>query len=230
MKNVYSVSVLISAALLSGCLAGLPKDVDGKTAGTAMGATLGCAGGALLAKVQGGSAAAGCALGAVAGGLIGFQKARQEEIAEANRTRDEAQALLAKLPPSNGGAKAQITEVKTVDVTATDKNNAESRKFKAFESVTVDIPTTSRGTSEREEVMAKLRTLAEKVADERQSARIEVAMTAADAKALKVDLTSTTVQSPKGNPIIFSRTADSTVPRGIERITVRAGAIKNLEV
>lgn len=230
MKTVYPLSALIAAVVLSGCNATMPKDVDGKTAGAALGAALGCAGGAVLAKVTGGNAAAGCVAGAVAGGLIGFEKARQEEIAEANRTREETQAVLAKLPPAKGGAKAQIGEVKTVDVTATDKAKAESRKYKAFESVTVDIPTNTRGTPEREEVMTKLRALAEKVADERGSARIEVAMTSADAKALKVDLSSATVQSPKGNPITFSRTADNTVPRGIERITVRAGAIKTLDV
>lgn len=230
MKNVYSISVLITSTLLTGCLANLPKEMDSKTAGTALGATVGCVGGAVLAKLQGGNAAAGCVIGSVAGGLIGFQKARQEEIAEATRTRDEAQALLAKLPPNTGGAKPQVSEVKTVDVAVTEKGKTESSNYKAFDSVTLDIPTASRGTPEREEVMAKLRKLAEKVADERHSARIEVTMTAADAKALKVDLTSTTVQSPKGNPIVFSRAADSTVPRGIERITVRAGAIKNLEV
>ena len=221
-----SLSTVALAILLSGC-ASTDGGTDKKTTNTAIGAGIGCAGGAILAKVTGNSMAAGCVVGAAVGGLIGFERARQEEIASAEQARTEAMQAMAALPP---GKRATSGEVKTVEVTATDKKTKETRKYKAFESVSVDLPLSTKGTPEYDSAMAKLKTLAERVADERGSSEIQVSMTPADVKARKVSLTGGTVATAKGNPITVSKVSDATVPAGIERVTVKAGRIRQTEV
>lgn len=74
--------------------------------------------------------------------------------------------------------------------------------------------------------MDKLRTLAQRVADERGSSEIVVALTPVDARARKVAATSGTVQTSKGNTITVSKVADDSVPKGVERITVKAGRLQ----
>ena len=78
--------------------------------------------------------------------------------------------------------------------------------------------------------MGKLKTLAERVADERGSAEIRVAVTPADARASKVNMAGGQVQTAKGNPITVSKVSDAGVPAGVERITVKAGRIRQTEV
>ena len=213
---------------LSGCAntAG-PGATDNKTTGAVVGGALGCAGGALLAKLAGGDMAAGCAMGAVVGGLVGFERARQQEIAEAERIRQEAIQATASLPPQQ---RACGGEVKTVEVVAKDKATGNTQKIKTFDSVSLDLPISAKGTPEYTAAMGKLKTLAERVADERGSAEIVVAVTPADAKANKVNMAGGKVASPKGNPITVIKVTDASVTKGMERITVKAGRLKTTEV
>lgn len=153
---------------------------------------------------------------------MGFEKARQDEIAAAERASNEAVAVFASRP----GQRVRAGEVKTVEVTAIDKKTRETKKYKAFDSVSVDIPLTSRGTPEHDAAMAKLKTLAQRVADERGSAEIIVATLPASAKARRVSATHDTVTTAKGNPITVTKTFDSAVPQGVERITVKAGRLQ----
>lgn len=222
MKAI-SLTLIALAMGLSGC-ASIQQGtgMDNKTAGAVGGSAIGCVGGAVLAKLAGGNALAGCAVGAVAGGLVGFEKARQEEIAAAQRARNEAVAAFSTLP----GHKVRAGEVRTVEVAATDKSTRETRKYQAFESVSLDIPLAAKGTPEHDAAMSKLKTLAQRVADERGSSEIEVAMAPADAKARKVAASSGTAQTDKGNTITVTRVTDADVPRGIERITVKAGRLR----
>ena len=201
--------------------------MDNKTTGAVVGGALGCAGGALLAKLAGGDMAAGCAVGAVVGGLVGFERARQEEIAEAERVRQEAIQATASLPPQQ---RARGGEVKTVEVVAKDKATGNTQKIKTFDSVSIDLPISAKGTPEYTAAMGKLKTLAERVADERGSAEIRVAVTPADARASKVNMAGGQVQTAKGNPITVTKVTDTSVPKGLERITVKAGRLKTTEV
>ena len=222
MKPI-SLTVLVLAMGLSGC-ANLQQStgMDNKTAGAVGGGALGCLGGALIASATGGNAAAGCAIGAVAGGLLGFEKARQDEIAAAEQARNEVAAAFASRP----GQKVRIGPVKTVEVTANQKGSRETQKYQAFDSVSVELPLTSKGSPEHDAAMEKLKALAERVADERGSSEIVVAMTPTDAKARKVASSSGTAQSKKGNPITVIKIADTSVPKGVERITVKAGKLQ----
>ena len=226
--KLLTLSVVTLAIALAGC-ADLQKQtgMDGKTAGAAGGAAIGCIGGALLAKISGQNAAGGCMAGAVVGGLVGFAKARQDEISAASKAQQEAIAALA---PLSIGSQVKAGEVKTVEVTATDKTKNETKKYQAFDSVSIDIPISAKGTPEYDAAIGKLKTLAEKVADERGSSKIDIAMTAADARANKVTLETASAKTAKGNTVTVSKAADNTVQRGIERVTVRAGKLEQTVV
>ena len=226
--KLLTLSVVTLAITLTGC-ADIQKQtgMDGKTAGAAGGAAIGCIGGALLAKITGQNAAGGCAAGAIVGGLVGFSKARQDEISAASKAQQEAIAALA---PLSVGSQVKAGEMKTVEVTATDKTKNETKKYQAFDSVSVDIPISAKGTPEYDAAISKLKTLAEKVADERGSSKIDIAMTAADAKANKVILETATAKTAKGNTVTVSKAADNTLQKGIERVTVRAGKLEQTVV
>lgn len=221
--KLLTLSAISLAVALSGCADMQQKTgLDGKTISTAGGAAIGCLGGAVLAKITGQNSLGGCAVGAVAGGLIGFEKARQNEITAATKAQQEAIAALAPLSVSR---QAKAGEVKTVEVTATDKSKNETKKFQAFDSVSVDIPLSAKGTPEYNAALSKLKALAEKVADERGSSKIDIAMTAADARANKVTLETASAKTAKGNTVIVTKAADNSVQTGIERVTVRAGKL-----
>ena len=222
MKSI-SLTVLVLAMGLSGC-ANLQQStgMDGKTAGAVGGGVIGCVGGAVLAKLGGGNAVAGCAVGAVAGGLVGFEKARQDEIAAAEQARNDVAAAFESRP----GQKARVGQVKTGEVTATQKGSSEARKYQAFDSVSVELPLASKGSPEHDAAMEKLKALAERVADERGSSQIIVALAPADAKARKVASSTGTAQTAKGNTITVIKTSSAAVSKGLERITVKAGNLQ----
>ena len=226
--KLLTVSIVTLAITLTGC-ADMQKQtgLDGKAVGAAGGAAIGCIGGVLLATINGQNAAGGCIAGAVVGGLVGFEKARQDEIAAASKAQQEAIAALA---PLSMGSQVKAGAVKTIEVTATDKTKNESQKYQAFDSVSVDIPISAKGTREYVAAISKLKTLAEKVADERGSSKIDIAMTAEDAKANKVTLETASAKTAKGNTVTVSKAVDHTVQKGIERVTVRAGKLEQTVV
>ena len=219
---------LLIAVTLTGC-ANMQQmtGADDKTASAAGGAALGCLGGSVLAKVLGKDAAAGCALGAVIGGLAGFEKARQEEIAAAQNARNEAEQAFAELPKKD---RPKVGQVKTTQTEVTDKKTNEKKKYETFESVTLDIPLSTRGTDEYKTAIGKLKTLATRVADERGSAEIDLAYSIADVNKLKVKQESVSVKTDKGGVITVTTLANANIPKGIERYTVRAGKIQNTEL
>lgn len=226
--KLLTLSIAAAAIVLTGC-ADMQKQtgLDAKTAGATGGAVMGCIGGALLAKIGGQNMAGGCMAGAAVGGLIGFEKARQDEITAASKAQQEAIDALA---PLSVGRQVKAGQVKTIEVTATDKTKNETKKYQAFDSVSVDIPASAKGTPEYDAAISKLKTLAEKVADERGSSKIDIAMNAADVKANKVKLETASAKTAKGNTVTVSKAADNTVQKGVERITVRAGKLEQTVV
>lgn len=226
--KLLTLSYISLAVALSGCADMQQKTgLDGKTVSAAGGAAIGCIGGVFLAKITGKNALGGCAVGALAGGFIGFEKARQDEISAATKAQQEAVAALA---PLSASRLVKAGEVKTVEVTAIDKAKNETKKFQAFDSVSVDIPLSAKGTPEYDAAMSKLKTLAENIADERGSSKIDIALTAADARTNKVALETASAQTAKGNTVTVSKVADNSIQKGIERVTVRAGKIQQTQV
>ena len=222
--KLLTLSAVAFAVALTGC-ADLQKQtgLDNKTVGAAGGAAIGCVGGALLAKITGQNAAAGCLVGAVAGGFVGFEKARQDELSAAAQAQQEA---IAALGPLSSGRQINAQPIKTVEVTATDKSTNETRKYQAFDSMSIDLPLNQKDTLGYDKAIASLRTYAEKLADDRGSSKVDRTMTSADARAQKYTLDSNVFKTAKGNPVTVSKTTDNTLQKGIERVTVRAGKLE----
>ncbi|MCQ8897532.1 hypothetical protein NQT62_13910 [Limnobacter humi] len=227
-----SAMALATSLLLVSCAApGTNSNPDGSTTATApaskteaaaAGATLGCLGGAILAELMGKDAKVGCAAGALLGGLAGYEKARQAEIDAAEAAQREAVQAYAALPANQ---QPKMSAVKTVDVVAEDPKTKEKKSVKAFDSVSLDLPISTKELPEYDQAIGKLKALAEKVADERGSADISIGMTATDAKARKVKLETATVHTKKGNPITVGRYVSEQIPKGTERFTVKAGKL-----
>lgn len=224
-KNIV-IPVISVAVLMSGCAQMQEKTgMDDKTAGAVGGAAVGCAAGALLAHFTGQSATGGCAAGAVVGGLVGFERARQAELAAAEQARKDTVAAFATLPPAKAKA-ITVSSVKTVEVTATDKATKQTKKYAAFDSVSVDMPSSAKGTPEYDAAMGKLKTLAERVADDRGSSEIIIGVNGSDAKTQKVALESNSVKTKAGNQITVIKRVDTTIKAGMQRITVKAGNLQ----
>lgn len=221
-------SGLTLACLTTGCAQF--KDMTGmddKTASTVGGALAGCVGGAAGAQALGNgkNALLGCGVGAVIGGWIGYEKARQEEIAAAEQMQREARESLSRLPPARGGS-AHVGEVKTIDVSARDKNTHEVRRYKAFDSVTIDLPLAAKGTPEYDGTVEKIKRLAEKVADERGTSAIIIGMNAADAKQQSATLGTDSVKSKSGPGVIYvTKRIERGLANGVQRMTIHAGKL-----
>ena len=77
-------TALVAVVLaVNGC-----ANMDDKTTSAGIGAAVGCAAGAALAKLTKNDAGTACLAGAVVGGLIGYQRARSSEIQEAQARRN----------------------------------------------------------------------------------------------------------------------------------------------
>lgn len=213
-KTIAAISTSMTL-VLSGCATpGQPGSTENKAANIGGGAVIGCLGGALVAHLAGGKAAKGCAIGAAIGGMTGYAKARQEEIDAAKNVQAET---LAAVP----GAKAEPVVTESVEVK--DKSSGETKTIQAVKEVTIDMPLSQKGTPQFNSAMDKIKALAERYADERQSADLTVAMNQKEARQRKVSSMTTALKTTSGKGTInFARTIDSAVPAGFERITVRA--------
>lgn len=218
------LTILCLAGWLVGCES-IPKSlesVDQKTVSTVAGATLGCAGGVLMAQIVGGDRLTACVVGAAAGGLLGFERARRQELEDAAASRQEIIATIAPIAKTKG---VMVGEVKTQDVSMKTDDGKDTKKVKAFESLTVELPTATKNRPEHAAAVEKLRKLAEKMADERGSADIILAVRPEEAKARKLSLTPDVITTAKGKQITFIRQIDAGVPKGVERVTVQAGPV-----
>ena len=226
MKQLQLTAAMSAALLLSACGSIQEKTgLDNSTIQAGAGAAIGCAGGAFLARATGNNMAAGCALGAVAGGVIGFEKARREELAAAQQAQEEASQALATLPKAQA-SKVRVGPVVTEQVTFVDKRTKETKKYDAFKQVSLDLTVSTKGTPEYDAAMGKLKTLATRVADERGSAVIEIASAPSDAAAQKVKNESGSVKTEKGATVTVNKIVSAGVPAGMQRLTVRAGSLK----
>lgn len=209
----------LALVLLAGCATqpgsqSSTGQIDHKATSAGAGSAIGCIGGAVLAKLAGGKALAGCAAGAVVGGLIGFEKARQEEIMAARKAQEDAIAEV-------NGAKAN--PVVTEEVQVRDKTTGETKRIQAVKEVSIDLPLSQKHTPEFDAAMDKIKKLAEKYADERGAAQITLALNPKDAKQQKVSEQRVFLKSASGKgEIIFVRAIDSLIPTGYERVTVTA--------
>lgn len=206
MRLPAAVVAVVTA--VNGC-----ANMDDKTTSAGIGAAVGCAAGAALAKLTKNDAGTACLAGAVVGGLIGYQRARSSEIQEAQATADEAVKV--------SGAKA--TPVQTQPVQVTDKQTGKTETVRAFKTFSVDIPLSQVDKPEGKAAMQKLNDYARKLAREREE-EVEMNIVTAPgkgARATQVDSQVLTEEVGKG--VVRLRVlSDPRVPANVQRVTIEA--------
>lgn len=210
-------TALVAVVLaVNGC-----ANMDDKTTSAGIGAAVGCAAGAALAKLTKNDAGTACLAGAVVGGLIGYQRARSSEIQEAQATADEAVKV--------SGAKA--TPVQTQAVQVTDKQTGKTETVRAFKTFSVDIPLSQVDKPEGKAAMQKLNDYARKLAREREE-EVEMNIVTAPgkgARATQVDSQVLTEEVGKG--VVRRRVlSDPRVPANVQRVTIEASNPNRISV
>lgn len=143
-----TIIALSAGILLSGC-ASVQKTSDEMAqkmgvskagGGAAVGATLGCAGGAVLGYVTGAGAGRGCVAGAAIGGVIGYADGRQRDLNDAKKLVEDLKSIHSTDSHLSATDSARYTpEVHSREVEVTQENKP-SEKVAAFRSITVPIP------------------------------------------------------------------------------------------
>lgn len=144
-KTVIAISVGI---LFSGC-ATVQKTSDDMSkkmgvskagGGAVVGATVGCAGGAVVGYVTGIGVAEGCAGGAAIGGLIGYADGRQRDLDDAKKLVEELKTINAsEKQASSSDVSRYAPELQTKQISVTQKDK-QPEKVAAFKSLSVPIP------------------------------------------------------------------------------------------
>jgi hypothetical protein len=217
MKTRLLALALACSMAATGC-----ETMDAKTQGAVIGGAIGCAGGAVFAKLTKNDIGTACAAGAVVGGLVGYLRARNAEVQEAQQAAQEA---VHDVP----GAHATPVETQTVQVT--DRETHKTDHVQAFKSVSVDIPVSQIDTADGRAAVAKLDAYARKVAAER-SETVDMTVASASGKgasASPVALRQTSEVSGKGQ-VKRTYTADPRVPATVQRYTIEAKNRDKVEV
>lgn len=216
MRTQILATGLAGVVTLTAC-----AGMDAKTEGAAIGGGIGCAGGAILAALTKNDVGTGCAAGAVIGGLVGYMRARNAEVAEAQKATEAAARV--------EGAK--VAPVETQPVQVTDKATKKTDTVQAFKSVSVDIPSRQLDTPEGKEAVRKLEEYARKTAVERGET---VDMTYATrpekvTSAAKVTLKQTVEHSGNGQ-VRRTYVADPRLQGSVQRITIEVKNKDKIEV
>lgn len=144
-KTIIAISV---GVLLSGCASvqQASDDMANKMGvskaggGAAVGATLGCAGGAVLGYLTGVGAGKGCVAGAVIGGVVGYADGRQRDLNDAKKLVEDLKSINLsdkQLSATDSALYAPEVHSREIEVTQKDKP---AEKVAAFKSLTVPIP------------------------------------------------------------------------------------------
>lgn len=206
---------LLPLLLLAGC-----ANVDQKTQSAGIGALVGCAAGAALAKLTDNNATQACVAGAVVGGLIGYQQARSAEIAEAREAAAAAERVKG----------AKVAPVRTENVKVTDKVSGKTESVQAFKSVSVDLPVSQLDTPDGQAALRKLDAYARRAAEQRGEP-ISMNIAAAPGTAERIGVSNRSVVEKVGEgELRRTLSIDQRVPAGVQRVTIEASNKAAIEV
>ena len=147
-----------------------------------------------------------------------LQSVFDEEIQAARDAQERAVAATQALSPKQRATAG--------DVEIADSNSQQTRSMRTLDGVSIDLPLAGKGKSGYTQAMDEVKALANSLADNRGSASIVVQQNSADVRARRVNTASGRTQSPGGQPINVEKQVSSEVPVGVERYTVKAGAIR----
>ena len=152
-----------------------------------------------------------------------LQAVLDEETQRAKQAQGSAIAAMQKLPANQ---RSVAGPVRMLNVSITDSQNGRTRNMQTLDSITVDMPLAAKGRPEYTQAMDQLKALANQLADNRGTASINVDQSEADINARRVNTSTGSTQSPRGNPVFVRKNADRNLPAGVERYTIQAGEIR----
>lgn len=144
MKRIIAVVLTL---ILTACATGPNGQPFSKEESTAVNAGIGCAMGAVLAKVTGARATEGCVAGGVIGGIAGYVTAREKELADAKQT----------------AAEVPRARLETQKVSVSDQSTGERKSVDSFKAMSVPMnPRYALNSSDGRDTLLKLGQLAAK--------------------------------------------------------------------
>lgn len=152
-----------------------------------------------------------------------LQTVFEQEIQTAREAQARAVAATQPLGPKQ---RAVAGEVAVIHVDITDSRSQQKRNMRTLDAMTLDMPLGGKGKDGYTQAMDEIKDLANTLADNRGSASILVQQNPADVKAKRVNTASGNTKSPAGQPIAVEKQTTANVPAGVERYTVKAGAIR----
>lgn len=152
-----------------------------------------------------------------------LQSVLDQEAQRARAAQVQAVSAMQGLPP---GQRAIAGGVRMADVSITDSQSGQTRRMRALESVSVDMPLAAKGRPEYTRAMDTLKNLANELANNRGASSIVVDQAEADVRANRVNTSTGTTQTSSGKPVSVLKNIDRTLPAGTERYTIQAGEIR----
>ena len=156
--------------------------------------------------------------------FVQLQSVLDRETEQARQAQAQAVHAMRQLPPALR-AVAGAVQIQPVHIEDS-QQPGNSHTVNALDSVSIDLPLAAKGRREYTQAMDVLKALANTLADNRGAATISVQQAAADVQARRVNTATGTTQSPQGNPVSVHKQTSTTLPAGVERYTIRAGAIR----
>jgi hypothetical protein len=159
--------------------------------------------------------------------LASFEQERKTEINQAEQTRLD---FVAAFHERKIAAQIQADPLRLNEITVTDKQSHQTRRVQVFESLSFTLPLALKKNPDYDQAIAKIKALAEKIADARGVAEIQFFLLPADAAANKVKFDSGTAKSPRGNPITVSKSPDKSLAKGMQRLVIKAAPMHNVSL
>jgi len=143
------------------------------------------------------------------------------QVDAADGLRQRAVDAMAGLPAKQRIAQSE-TRTRVQEFTAA---SGQKQSVKVLDAVAIDLPLAPRARSEHQQAMVAIKDIATLLADARGSASIQVTVSPADLRARRVNLKSGTADTEAGHPVEVRKSADKSVPAGIERFVIQGAAL-----
>lgn len=220
MKRFHLATIAIAAAVLTGCATGPTSapQCDPNSADPA------CAKSEAAQKAKAEQTAQQQQIEAESNARFdALQKVLDAEVHDAEVSIEAAAEATKSLPKNQ---RAQNTSVLTTRVPVTDGQSSHVADMTMLDTVTIELPTAGKKKRGYVNAMNAVKALATRIADTRGGATILVEQASADVRGKKVNTSEGESQTKDGNSLTVQKAVTSDLPRGIERYTIKAGALQ----
>jgi len=153
-----------------------------------------------------------------------FAAKAAEQINAAEALRQRAVEAMAALPPAQRINKSETRTRMQEFVLRT----GERQSIKVLDAVAIELPFAAKSQYEHKQAMIAIKDIATALADERGAATIRVMVAPVDLRAKRVNLKSGTADTEAGHPVAVRKSADKSVPAGIERFLIQGNPLPGL--